>query len=66
MSTVSGNVRNAIPADSSLIAEHPRLATGFPASEREWVAGRLAAFRARSGSSRDRLATWAAMTTSER
>ena len=38
---------NAIPPDTSVIAQRLHLATGFHANERDWVVNRLAAFGSR-------------------
>ncbi len=53
MSTVNGNEMNAAPADASVIAQRLHLATGFHASERDWVVERLAALGSRLRSYRD-------------
>lgn len=44
---------NAVPADASVVAQRLHLATGFHASEREWVVERLAALGSRLRSYRD-------------
>lgn len=44
---------NTFPADASVIAQRLHLATGFHASEREWVVHRLAALGSRLRSYRD-------------
>jgi ribosome-associated translation inhibitor RaiA len=44
---------NAVPADASVVDQRLHLATGFHASEREWVVERLAALGSRLRSYRD-------------
>ncbi|WP_329792179.1 HPF/RaiA family ribosome-associated protein [Lentzea sp. DG1S-22] len=44
---------NAVPADASVIDQRLQLATGFHASERDWVVERLAALGSRLRSYRD-------------
>jgi len=44
---------NATPEDASLIAQRLHLATGFHASERDWIVDRLAALGSRLRSYRD-------------
>lgn len=53
MNTVGGKRMNALPADASVVTQRLHLATGFHASEREWVVERLAALGSRLRSYRD-------------